>query len=246
MSPGGTAQTQTATRGPLRLRGRLLLTAAIRHDLHTTTAKGPSRSLERTLVLCLFSTMADRSVCGSALPSSDTLLLQVALFACCGLLASLLGEPPSQLAHPFDGDSHFVPGDSSSRLSSRLPSTLSRRGGRTGSLRRRNGQRTCWTSLLLVFPPECFSRYAAGTDRLSTPQSVHRAASHQDRWLRQRWPPRVVQTVHMWCDSVLRKGGGAPGRFRFKRPGTLYPGTLSDTDRDRDMGRWDAPCLMGP
>ena len=94
MSPGGTAQTQTARRSPLRLRGRLLLTAAIWHDLtmdvHTTTAKGPSRSLERMLVLCLFSSVADRSVCGSAIPSWNTQLLQVALVVCFVLLASFL------------------------------------------------------------------------------------------------------------------------------------------------------------
>ena len=27
---------------------------------------------------------------------------------------------------------------------------------------------------------------------------------------------------------------------------TLYPETMSDTDRDRDVGRWDAPCFVYP
>ena len=68
------ASTQQITGPPLRLRGRPLLMAAIRHDLvihvHTTAASGPSRSLEQLLVLCLFSSMDDRS--GSAIPSTGT------------------------------------------------------------------------------------------------------------------------------------------------------------------------------
>ena len=56
--PHDSVQTKPAIRGPLRLRGRLLLVAFIRHvlsiDEHTTTAKGPSRGLERMLVLCFF------------------------------------------------------------------------------------------------------------------------------------------------------------------------------------------------
>ena len=43
----------------------------------TTAASGPSRSLEHSLVLCLFSLMADRSDRGSANPSGVTLLPQV-------------------------------------------------------------------------------------------------------------------------------------------------------------------------
>ena len=37
--------------------------------VHTTTALGPSQGFERVLVLCFFSFTADRSDCGSAIPS---------------------------------------------------------------------------------------------------------------------------------------------------------------------------------
>ena len=73
------ASTKQITGPPLRLRGRPLLMAAIRHDLvihvHTTAASGPPRSLEQSLVLCLFSSMADRS--GHPI-HRDTVLPQVA------------------------------------------------------------------------------------------------------------------------------------------------------------------------
>ena len=185
ISPGGTAQTQTTTRGTLRLRAvncsRLLFGATCPWMCTSLRLKGGREAS---------SPMADRSVCGSAIPSWDTILPQVALFASHGLLASLFPREPADpagsslrrrralclwrcggstvarlrfvLAIVFQAPGGDTPGELS---------TWSRRGCRTGFLRRRNGQRTCWTStsLLPVFSRECFNRNAAGTDRLSTP-----------------------------------------------------------------------------
>ena len=108
------ASTQQITGPPLRLRGRPLLMAAIRHDLvihvHTTTASGPSRSLEQLLVLCLFSSMADRGAWLRHPIHRDTLLPQVARLVSSLPPGSLSCQrsPPSWAAHPFDGDSFFV------------------------------------------------------------------------------------------------------------------------------------------
>ena len=52
---------------------------------------------------------------------------------------------------------------------------------------------------------------------------------------------RVVQTVHICCDCVSRKGRRAPGRSWFRGPGRFTKGPC-----DRDLRRRDAPCLMCP
>ena len=134
----GIAQAQSATRGPLRLRGRLLLMAVIRHDLsideHTTTAEGPSRSPERMLVLYLFSSVADRSDRGSAVPSQGL----PSSAGCCSAWSGFLGtpsgrgSPPSRAAHPFDGDTFLCFGrcgdSTTATLRPRLRILRSRRG----------------------------------------------------------------------------------------------------------------------
>ena len=87
MGPCGSPHTQPSTRIPLRLRGCLLLVAFVQHDRsmdeHTTTASGPLWSLEQLLVLCLFSSMEERSWLRHPF-TRDTLLPQVARSAWSG------------------------------------------------------------------------------------------------------------------------------------------------------------------
>ena len=62
------------------------------------------------LVLCHFSSMADRRVCGSAMPSPGTPYFRRLHSSRVSFSwpPSFRGSAPSLLAHPFDGDSHFV------------------------------------------------------------------------------------------------------------------------------------------
>ena len=160
-----------------------------------TTAKGPSRSLQRMLVLCFFSAMADRSVCGSAIPSWDAPLPQVALFVCYGLWASLLPKEPAEpagsslrrrrvLCFLRCGDStvpwlRFVLAFDFQVLGGHTPGELcawSRRASRTSSLRPRSGSRSSGTStsFLRVF---LTGTQWVRTD-MSTPQSVQRVRTY--------------------------------------------------------------------
>ena len=67
-------------------------------------------SLERMLVVCLFSSMADRATVAppsrhQGLPSSACSMQRIFWYTGASLSR---GSPPSRAAHPFDGDSFFV------------------------------------------------------------------------------------------------------------------------------------------
>ena len=74
MSQGSSAQTLTPTRGPPRLRGPSIAYGCYSaRPLHQCAHHYGERAVaERVLVLCLFSSMADTSDRGSAIPSTGT------------------------------------------------------------------------------------------------------------------------------------------------------------------------------
>ena len=214
----GSALTQPATRGPLRLRAlyRLWLLFGtncpwMSTPLQLKARHGGSRTRSSSASSARWLTGAAVALpsLSQGHPSSPSRLREPAepggsslrrrLVLCFGRCGGSTVPPPR-----FDLTLVF-------RALLRGLCTWSRSCSRTGSLRRRSGSLSSWTStsLLPVFSRECFGRYAAAS-----------ATSHQDRW----WPPRMVQTVHMWCDSVLRKGGGASGRSWFRGPGRLTQG----------------------